>query len=220
MPKPLLDSAGNGMHFHQFLHKDGESLFYNKGGIANLSDMALNYISGLLLHTPAVMAFTNPSTNSYKRLVPGFEAPTKIFFGLANRSAAIRIPKYDDDAELKRMEFRPGDATCNMYFAIAAQLLAGLDGINKKLDPKEHNFGPINKNVHDMSEEERAEIGSVPRSMSDAMDALSLDREFLTASGAFTDELIDGWITYKIEKEYYAVRNRPHPYEIELYFDL
>lgn len=220
MPKPLLDSAGNGMHFHQFLHKDGKSLFYKKGGEANFSDMGLQYIAGLLFHTPAVMAFTNPSTNSYKRLVPGFEAPTKIFFGLANRSAAIRIPKYDDNEQLKRMEFRPGDATGNMYLSIAAQLLAGLNGIVKKIDHKKHNFGPINVSLHDLPEEELAKIKSVPRSLSDAMDCVSRDREFLTASGAFSDELIDGWIDYKMKKEYYVVRNRPHPYEIELYFDL
>jgi len=220
MPKPLLDSAGNGMHFHQFLHKGGKSLFYEKGGIANLSTLALQYISGLLLHTGAVMAFTNPSTNSYKRLVPGFEAPTKIFFGLANRSAAVRIPKYEDNEYYKRIEFRPGDATGNIYFAIAAQLLAGLDGIVRKVDYKAYNFGPINVNINEMPDAERDTIKSVPRSLSDAMDAVNRDREFLTNCGAFSDELIDGWREYKMQKEYYQVRNRPHPYEIELYFDL
>lgn len=220
MPKPLLDSAGNGMHFHQYLHKDGKSLFWKKGGIANLSDLGLNYISGLLMHTPSVMAFTNGSTNSYKRLVPGFEAPTKIFFGLANRSAAIRIPKYDDNEELKRMEFRPGDATGNIYLSIAAQLLSGLDGIVNKIDHEDHNFGPVNINVWKLPKEERDLIKSVPRSLSEAMDALDKDREYLTKSGAFSDDLIDGWIEYKMQKEYYEVRNRPHPYEVELYFDL
>ena len=220
MPKPLNDSAGSGMHFHQFLHQDGKSLFYQKGGYANLSELAVNYISGLLHHTPAVMAFTNPSTNSYKRLVPGFEAPTKLFFGLANRSAAIRIPKYDDNEYLKRIEFRPGDGSGNIYLMIAAQLMAALDGIIRKIDPTEHGYGPIDENVTRLPEEKQAEIKSVPESLEEAMEALDGDREFLTSNEVFTHDLICSWIEYKLENEHKQVRNRPHPYEYELYFDL
>jgi glutamine synthetase len=220
MPKPLNETAGSGMHFHQFLHKKGKSLFYQKGNYANLSNLALNYIGGLLFHTPAVMAFTNPSTNSYKRLVPGFEAPTRLFFGLANRSACIRIPKYDDNNLLKRIEFRPGDGSANIYLSIAAQLLAGLEGINKKIDPIKNNFGPIDVDVQKLTAKGKAKIKSVPKGLEEALEALDSDRGFLTASGVFTDDLIDTWIKFKLENEFYKIRNRPHPYEFELYFDL
>ena len=220
MPKPLYNAAGSGMHFHQFLHANGKSIFYKDGGYANLSDTALNYIGGLLDHTPAVMGFTNPSTNSYKRLIPGFEAPTKIFFGLANRSACIRIPKYDDNDRLKRIEFRPGDGTGNLYLAIAAQLLAGLNGIKNKTNPTEKGFGPIDRNVLNLPLEEQNRIKSVPANLKEAMTELDKDRTFLTSSGAFTDDLINGWIEYKLQKEYYRLFERPHPYELEMYFDL
>ncbi|NQS96865.1 MAG: type I glutamate--ammonia ligase [candidate division Zixibacteria bacterium] len=220
MPKPLNNHAGSGMHFHQFLHKGGKSLFYQKGEYSNLSSLAINYIGGLLHHTPAVMAFTNPSTNSYKRLVPGFEAPTKIFFGLANRSAAIRIPNYDDNEYLKRMEFRPGDGAGNIYLMIAAQLIAGLDGIVKKINPTDYNYGPIDENVTKLLQAEQDKIKSVPKSPEEALEALDKDREFLTSTGVFTDDLIDTWIDYKLEKEYKQMRDKPHPFEFELYFDL
>lgn len=220
MPKPLYNAAGSGMHFHQFLHKNGKSLFYKKGGYANLSNIGLNYTAGLLAHTPAVMGFTNPSTNSYKRLVPGFEAPTKIFFGLANRSACIRIPKYDDNNTLKRIEFRPGDATGNIYLSIAAQMLAGLDGIKNNLSPTKMGFGPIDMNVNKLPLEEQSKIKSVPRDLEEALVELDEDREFLTSTGVFTDDLISGWIEFKLQNEFYQLSDRPHPYEMELYFDL
>jgi glutamine synthetase len=220
MPKPLYRTAGSGMHFHQFLHRDGKSLFYRKGGEANLSQIALNYIGGLLKHTPAVMGFTNPSTNSYKRLVPGFEAPTRIFFGLANRSACIRVPKYDDNEFLKRIEFRPADGTGNIYLSIAVQLLAGLDGVKKEIDAVAHNFGPINEDIQTLPADKVAHIGSIPNGLCEALSRLDEDREFLTSTGVFSNQLIDTWIEYKMEKEHYEMRNRPHPFELELYFDI
>lgn len=220
MPKPLYDTAGSGMHFHQFLHAEGKSLFYEEGGYANLSPLAIDYIAGLLKHTPAVMGFTNASTNSYKRLVPGFEAPTRIFFGLANRSACIRIPKYDDNELVKRIEFRPGDATGNIYLAIAAQLLAGLDGVKNKFDASAYNFGPFDQDIKNIPPEQLENIGSVPTNLQDALDKLDGDRDFLTSAGVFTDDLIDAWIDFKLENEFHQLQNRPHPYEMELYFDI
>jgi len=220
MPKPLHEAAGSGMHFHQFMHKNGKSLFYEKGGYANLSKLGLSYIAGLLSHTPAVMGFTNPSTNSYKRLVPGFEAPTRLFYGLANRSACIRIPKYDDNEEFKRIEFRPGDGTGNIYLMIAAQMLAGVHGITEKMNPDDYDFGPYNEDVKLLPDEVLDKIASVPKDLEEAMLALDSDREFLTSCGAFTDDLIDFWTEFKLREEYYEIRERPHPYEMELYFDL
>ncbi|MBI5564387.1 MAG: type I glutamate--ammonia ligase, partial [Chloroflexi bacterium] len=147
MPKPLYGEAGNGMHFHQHLFKQNQNVFYEENGYGHLSDAALYYIGGLLAHGPAVLAFTNPSTNSYRRLVPGFEAPVNAFFSLGNRSAAIRVPKYADQPDTARFEFRPPDATCNIYLALAVQLMAGLDGIRRKLDPRALGFGPIDQNI-------------------------------------------------------------------------
>ncbi|MBM4116177.1 type I glutamate--ammonia ligase [bacterium] len=219
MPKPLYNEAGSGMHFHQRLMKGPRNLFWDPKGYAGLSKLALQYIAGQLVHAPALLAFTNPSTNSYKRLVPGFEAPVKTIFGLANRSAAIRIPKYADTAATKRFEFRPPDATCNVYLAMAAQLLAGLDGIRRRLDPSQLGFGPYDVNVFALPEAEKARLGSLPTSLREAMLALEADHEFLLAGDVFSRELIAAWIHAKIEDEYNAVRNRPHPYEISLYFD-
>jgi len=219
MPKPLYNEAGSGMHFHQRLLKGKKNLFWNARGYAGLSKLALNYIGGLLLHAPALTAFTNPSTNSYKRLVPGFEAPVRTFFGLANRSASVRIPKYADSAATKRIEFRPPDATCNVYLAMAAQLMAGLDGIRRGVDPTKLNFGPIDTNIYEMSESEVDRIGGLPTSLRESMVALNEDRRFLLEGGVFPEELIDYWIEYKMEHEYNEVRNRPHPYELSLYFD-
>ncbi len=220
MPKPLYNAAGNGMHYHQFLHRDGKSLFYEKGGYGNLSRLALQYTEGLLQHTSAVMGFTDASTNSYKRLVPGFEAPTKLFYGLANRSACIRIPKYDDNEYVKRIEFRPGDATGNIYLSIAAQLVAGLDGIKRKIEPMKSGFGPFDIDMKELSPEEKNNIKSVPASLEEALSSLDSDREFLTSTGVFSDQLIDQWIDYKMRHEVEKLRDRPHPYEIELYYDI
>ncbi len=221
MPKPLFNEAGSGMHFHQQLFdKNGKNVFYDEKGYAGLSQTALHYIAGLLYHGRALLAFTNPSTNSYKRLVPGFEAPTNLFFGLANRSAAIRIPKYAISESEKRFEFRPPDGTCNMYFSMAAQLMAGLDGIRRKLDPTELGMGPFDDDVTKMPKETLEKIKPVPTSLVEACDALAEDHEFLLEGGVFSKDIIDTWIDYKINKEHFAVRNRPHPYEIKLYFDM
>lgn len=220
MPKPLYGEAGSGMHFHQHLFKDGINLFYDPDGYGCISELARYYIGGLLTHGAALLAFTNPSTNSYRRLVPGFEAPVKAFFSLGNRSAAIRIPKYATQPDKARMEFRPPDATCNVYLALAAQLLAGIDGIQRQIDPTEAGFGPIDEDVFSWTEEQRNEIKSLPGSLDEALHALDADHDFLLAGDVFSAEMIQQWIEYKMEMEYYAVRNRPHPYEVSLYFDV
>jgi glutamine synthetase len=219
MPKPLYNEAGSGMHFHQSLWKGDKNLFYDANGYAGLSDLAKSYIAGLLHHGPSLLAITNPSTNSYKRLVPGFEAPVRLFYGLANRSAAVRIPKYATSHNDKRIEFRPGDATCNIYLAIAAQALAGLDGIQRKLDPAKMNMGPIDHDVTKLPREEQAKIRQLPTSLREACLAFIADHEFLTRDSVFPSDFVDIWIRQKIE-EYDEVRRRPHPYEIGLYYDV
>ena len=219
MPKPLYNEAGSGMHFHQRLMKGKKNLFWDKSGYAGLSKIALHYIAGLLTHAPALLAFTNPSTNSYKRLVPGFEAPVRAIYGLANRSAAVRIPKYADTAATKRIEFRPPDATCNIYLAMAAQLMAGIDGIRRELDPTKLGFGPYDTNIFQLPGKELKRIGTLPTSLRESMVALDGDRDFLLHGDVFSNNLIEHWIDTKIEKEYNEVRNRPHPFEISLYFD-
>ena len=220
MPKPLYDEPGNGMHFHIQLRKDGRNIFYRKGGYADLSDEALCFIGGILKHGRSLAAFTNPSTNSYKRLLPGFEAPVKLVFGLANRSAAIRIPKYATTEDAKRIEFRTGDGTCNYYLAMSALLMAGLDGIRNSILPNEENcYGPYDDNIFDWPEERQSSLSSVPASLEEALEALKDDHEYLTAGGVFNRELIDSWIEEKM-KEVVAVRNRPHPFEMNLYYSL
>jgi glutamine synthetase len=220
MPKPLFNEAGSGMHVHQHLFKKGKPVFYDKNGYGYLSKDALYYIGGLLHHGPALLAFTNPSTNSYKRLVPGFEAPVTAIFGLANRSAAIRIPKLGNDPMAVRIEFRPPDGTCNIYLALVAMLMAGLDGIKNKIDPKEMGFGPIDVNIFNLSPKEKAKLKKLPASLKEAMDALEKDHSFLLEGGVFDEATIQTWIDYKIDKEFNAVRNRPHPYEMSLYYDV
>jgi glutamine synthetase len=219
MPKPLYGEAGSGMHFHQLLTKGGKNLFYDPNGYGSLSDLARHYIAGVLLHGGAVMAFTNASTNSYRRLIPGFEAPVSAIYSLGNRSAAIRIPKYANRPESARFEFRPPDAMSNPYLAIAAQLLAGIDGIKRKLDPTELGFGPVDEDIFGWPAEKRALIKALPTSMDEAMKALAADHEFLLAGGVFSKDLIERWILRKNWEER-EVRNRPHPYEIELYYGL
>lgn len=219
MPKPLYNEAGNGMHFHQHLFKKKKPLFYDRNGYAGLSKLALYYIGGLLTHGPALLALTNPSTNSYKRLVTGFEAPVNLFFSLANRSAAIRIPKYATAPSEKRIEFRPSDATCNIYLALAAQLLAGIDGIKKKIDPVKAGFGPIDKNVFLLPPEEREKIKPLPTTLKESLDALKKDHHFLLAGDVFTEDILEAWIDHKMG-EYNQVRNRPHPFEMNLYYDV
>jgi glutamine synthetase len=220
MPKPLFNEAGSGMHFHQTLWKGDRNLFYDEKGYAGLSSVARSYIAGVLHHGPALLAITNPSTNSYKRLVPGFEAPVRLLYGLANRSAAIRIPKYATSHDEKRIEFRPSDASCNIYLAIAAQLLAGLDGVRRKLDPSELGMGPIDQDVSKMSLEEREKYRILPTSLREACLALQEDYEFLMRDGVFPSEFVDIWTRQKLDKEYDEVRRRPHPYEIGLYYDV
>jgi glutamine synthetase len=220
MPKPLYGEAGSGMHFHQHLYKQGRNLFYDPKGYGCMSQTALYYIGGLLSHGAALLGITNPSTNSYRRLVPGFEAPINAFFSLGNRSAAVRIPKYATQPDAARMEFRPPDATCNIYLALAAQLLAGLDGIRRKIDPTAAGFGPIDENIFAWSEDQRATIKAFPTSLDEAMAALEADQEFLLAGGVFSKEMIRQWIDHKRDFESLQVRNRPHPYEMNLYFDV
>lgn len=220
MPKPLFGEAGSGMHFHQHLFKAGVNLFYSADGYGCMSELALHYIGGLLKHGPALLALTNPSTNSYRRLVPGFEAPVNAFFSLGNRSAAVRIPKYANQPDTARIEFRPPDATGNVYLMLAGMLMAGLDGIINRIDPTAAGFGPIDANIFAWTEEQRSQIQKLPASMREALEALDADHDFLIAGGVFSPEMIRQWIDFKYEAEYYQVRNRPHPYEVSLYFDV
>jgi glutamine synthetase len=220
MPKPLYNEAGSGMHFHQTLVKNGKSMFYDPHGYAHLSDVALHYIGGLLLHGRALTALTNPSTISYKRLIPGFEAPVRLFYGIANRSAAIRIPKYGDNSDEKRIEFRPPDATCNPYLATAAQLLAGIDGIQRKIDPIAREWGPIDEDVRKIDSERLEKIAVLPVSLNESLEALKGDCDFLLQDGIFDEDFLQRWIEYKMEYEYNEVRFRPHPFEVHLYFDV
>jgi len=219
MPKPLYNEPGNGMHFHILLKKDGKNVFYKKGGYADLSDDALYFIGGMLKHGRSLTAFTNPSTNSFKRLLPGFEAPVKLFFGLANRSAAIRIPKYANTPENKRFEFRTGDATCNPYLAMSALLMAGLDGIKHRIDPSAHNYGPFDDNVFNWDKKRQDTLHAIPTTLEEALDALEADHKYLLAGGVFCEELIETWIKHK-KQEAMTVNHRPHPQEMILYYNL
>jgi len=220
IPKPLYNEAGSGMHIHLQLFKDSQPVFWKKNGWAGLSETAMFFIGGILKHGPALLAFTNPSTISYKRLVPGFEAPIKAIFGLANRSAAIRIPKYANTPKTKRFEFRPPDATCNIYIALSALLLAGIDGVKNKIDPIQEGFGPFDINILNLSKEEQDKIKSLPLSLKEALDELERDHAFLLQGSVFSRQLIETWIEYKLNKEFNEVRNRPHPYEMNLYYDV
>ncbi|GAB2522456.1 type I glutamate--ammonia ligase [Microbacterium petrolearium] len=214
MPKPLFGDNGSGMHTHQSLWADGKPLFYDEKGYAQLSDVARWYIGGLLKHAHAVLAFTNPTLNSYHRLVKGFEAPVNLVYSAGNRSAAIRIPITGSNPKAKRIEFRAPDSSGNPYLAFAAQLMAGIDGIKNRIEPHE----PIDKDLYELPAEEAKGIPQVPNSLLDSLEALDKDREFLTAGGVFTDELIDTWIEYKYENEILPMQQRPHPFEFELYY--
>ncbi len=215
MPKPLFGDNGSGMHCHQSLWKNGQPLFYGNG-YANLSEIALYYIGGILKHAPALCAFTNPTTNSYKRLVPGFEAPVNLAYSQRNRSAAIRIPVYSSSPKTKRIEVRFPDGSCNPYLALSAMLMAGLDGIINKIDPGE----PLDKDIYALPPEELKNIPSTPGSLEEALRALEKDYDFLLRGDVFTEDLIEAWIKYKWEKEVNLMRMRPHPYEFVLYFDV
>jgi len=216
MPKPLFADNGSGMHCHQSLWKNGQNLFFDKNGYAMLSQTALWYIGGLLKHARALMAFCAPTTNSYKRLVPGYEAPVNLVYSARNRSAAVRIPMYSANPKAKRIEFRPPDPSCNGYLAFAAMLMAGLDGIKNKIDPGK----PTDTDLFELEGEELAKIPTVPGSLRQAMDALEADHKFLLEGGVFTQDVIDVWLEYKRKREIDAVRMRPHPYEFYLYFDI
>jgi glutamine synthetase len=214
MPKPLFNDNGSGMHTHQSIWKDGQPLFAGDR-YAGLSEMALYYIGGILKHAPALLAFTNPTTNSYKRLVPGFEAPVNLAYSQGNRSASVRIPLSGTNPKAKRLEFRCPDATSNPYLAFAAMLCAGIDGIKNQIHPGE----PLDVDIYDLSPEELAKIPSTPGSLLDALKALEADHDFLTVGGVFTEDFITNWIEYKLDNEVNPMRLRPHPYEFALYYD-
>ncbi len=220
MPKPLYGEAGSGMHVHMLLKKNGENLFYDAKGYSGMSETALYFIGGILKHSKALLGFTNPSTNSYKRLVPGFEAPVSICFATGNRSSVIRIPGYVKDSSKRRFEFRPSDATANPYMAYAALLMAGIDGIVNKIDPTKEGFGPYDVNVFDLPEEERKKIGALPKSLEEALDELKKDYDFLIRDGVFDEHFINNWISYKYNKELVKVAPVPSPVEFGLYYDL
>jgi len=216
MPKPLFEENASGMHVHQSLFRGGENAMYDFNGYGLLSREALNYIAGLLRHGRALMAFCAPTTNSYRRLVPGYEAPVNLAYSQRNRSAAVRIPVYHASEKAKRIEFRPPDPTANPYLAFSAMMMAGLDGIQSRLDPGL----PVDRDLFELSDEELAEIPSVPASLDDALDALEQDHEFLLKGDVFTEDLIETWIEYKREQEVDPVRLRPHPWEFALYYDV
>ncbi len=216
MPKPMYQQAGNGMHLHLYLTKNGKNLFYKKGEYGNLSELARFFIGGMLKHGPALSAFTNPSTNSYKRLVPGYEAPVALTYGQGNRSGAIRIPKYVSDPEATRFEYRPPDATANPYLCLVAMLLAGIDGVVNKIDPVKEGYGPFDKNI---DESLKDNIHFLPRNLAEALDALKEDNDFLRRGNIFGDELLNQWVKIK-QEEIMAIGTMPHPFEYKMYFNL
>ena len=215
MPKPLFGDNGSGMHTHQSLWKDGTNLFYDANGYALISATCRHYIGGLLTHAPALLAFIAPTTNSYRRLVPGFEAPVNLVYSSRNRSACIRIPTYFSSPAARRLEFRLPDPACNPYLAFSAMLLAGLDGVINEIEPPD----PVDVNLYELSPEEAANIKQVPGSLEEALDSLERDYEFLLRGGVFTEDLIETWLDYKKTNELDAMRQRPHPYEFFMYFD-
>lgn len=216
MPKPVYFDNGSGMHVHQSLAKGGTNLFYDKSGYALTSQLCMFYIGGLLKHAPALMAFAAPSTNSYKRLVPGFEAPVNLAYSQRNRSAAVRIPVYNESPAAKRVEFRPPDCMANPYLLFSAMLMAGLDGVENRLDPGD----PVDQNMYELPDKIRRKIKTVPGSLEESMIALEKDHAFLLKGDVFTQDLLDVWVDYKRTNEIDEVRSRPHPWEFYLYFDL
>src|SRR6476660_4578933 len=216
MPKPIFGDNGSGMHVHQSLWKDGEPLFFDETGYAGLSDTARWYIGGILKHAPSLLAFTNPTVNSYHRLVPGFEAPISLVYSSRNRSACVRIPITGSNPKAKRIEFRCPDPSANPYLAFSGLLLAGLDGIKNKIEPPE----PVDKDIYELPPDEMAEIDQVPTSLGAVLDALEADHDFLTVGNVFTPDLIETWVAYKRQNEIAPVQLRPHPHEFELYYDI
>ncbi|NLT14428.1 MAG: type I glutamate--ammonia ligase [Clostridiales bacterium] len=219
MPKPIFSEAGNGMHVHMLLMKEGKPVFYDENGYSGLSREAHWFIGGLLKHARSLCAITNPSTNSFKRLVPGFEAPVTIGYATSNRSAVIRIPAYAKSPEAKRFELRNPDATCNPYYAYAAILMAGIDGILSKTDPHENGWGPYDYNLYNLSEEEKKNVSSLPKSLDEALDALENDYEYLIRGDVFPKSLLDRWIKMK-RAEAESINRIPHPAEFAHYYDL
>ncbi|MGZ4602641.1 MAG: type I glutamate--ammonia ligase, partial [Kineosporiaceae bacterium] len=216
MPKPLFGDNGSGMHCHQSLWKDGDPLFYDERGYGGLADLARWYIGGLLYHSPSMLAFTNPTVNSYHRLVPGFEAPVNLVYSARNRSACVRIPVTGSNPKAKRIEFRVPDPAANPYLAFSAQLMAGLDGIKNRIEPP----APVDKDLYELPPEEHAEIAQVPSSLPEVLDALEADHSYLSDSGVFTEDLIETYIELKRATEVDPIRLRPHPHEFELYYDV
>ena len=219
LPKPIAGEAGNGMHVHIILKKDGRPVFYDPQGYAQLSKEALLFIGGVLKHAPALCAFTNPSTNSFRRLVPGYEAPVTIGYATANRSAVIRIPAYAKSPDKKRFEVRNPDATCNPYYAYAAILMAGLDGIRNGIDPTKYNWGPFDRNLYELSDAEKAALEHLPKTLYEALDALEADHDFLTCGGVFPQRLIELWQKL-LRRETAELERIPTPAEFERYYDL
>jgi glutamine synthetase len=215
MPKPIYGDNGSGMHCHQSIWKENKPLFAGDG-YAGMSKMAMHYIGGLLKHAPALAAIITPTMNSYKRLIPGFEAPVNLAYSSRNRSASIRIPMYSSSPKAKRLEFRSPDPSCNPYLAFAAMLLAGMDGIQNKIDPGQ----PLDKDIYSMSAAELKDVPSMPGSLSDALNNLEKDHAFLLKGDVFTKDVIETWIDFKREKEINVIANRPHPMEFELYYDV
>jgi len=213
MPKPMYQQAGNGLHLHLYLMKQGMNAFYKKGAYGNFNEMGHFFMGGVLKHAAALAAFTNPSTNSYKRLVPGFEAPVALTYGRGNRASAIRIPKYISDPQKTRFEYRPPDATANPYLCLAAILLAGIDGVVNKIDPEKEGYGPM-----DILEEKK-EIQYLPGNLESALSALKSDHDFLKRNQLFSDELLSQWTRVK-EEEIKAIATMPHPFEYKMYFTL
>src|SRR2546421_5122909 len=216
MPKPIYQDNGSGMHCHQSLWKDGAPLFYDEIGYAGLSDLARYYIGGLLRHAPSLLAFTNPTTNSYRRLVPGYEAPVNLVYSQRNRSACCRIPITGSNPKAKRLEFRVPDPSCNPYLAFAAMLMAGLDGIRNKIEPPT----PVDKDLYELPPDELAAVAQVPGSLDTVLDTLESDHDYLLEGGVFTPDVIETWVDYKRTNEVDAIRLRPHPHEFAMYYDI
>ena len=216
MPKPLFQDNGSGMHVHQSLWKDDKNLFHDRDGYAQLSQAALYYIGGLLKHSPALLAFCAPTTNSYRRLVPGYEAPINLVYSQRNRSACVRIPMYSKSVKAKRIEYRCPDPSANAYLAFAAMLMAGLDGIKRRIQPDD----PVDRNIYHLDPDQAAKVKQVPGSLEEVLNALEQDHAFLLEGNVFTKDLIDTYIAYKRENEVDPVRLRPHPYEFHLYYDI
>jgi glutamine synthetase len=216
MPKPIFQDNGSGMHTHQSLWKNEKNLFYSPGGYADISEMCLHYIGGILKHAPALCALIAPTTNSYRRLVPGYEAPINLAYSQRNRSAAVRIPMYSKSEKAKRIEFRTPDPTCNPYLSFSACVMAGLDGILNKIDPGK----PMDKDLYELPPEEAAEIKQLPGSLEEVLLALEKDHAFLLKGDVFTPDVIETWISYKRKNEVDAIRLRPHPWEFALYYDI